>query len=104
MKRLFLTTVMILLVPTNLHAEVVGGSNLGIGGYPSNKCAKPNKPAKPDSFNGQDEIEAYNSQIQLYNSKYQEYVSCINEYITNGNNDAKRIKERAQDAVDEANK
>ncbi|MGA7750558.1 MAG: hypothetical protein WCA63_10455 [Gallionella sp.] len=103
MKKLFLSTILLFLIPANSYAAVVGGSNLGFSGYPSNKCAKPTKPVKPDSFDNQDQVDSYNSQIELYNSQHQEYINCINEYIANANNDVKKIKERAQEAVDEAN-
>jgi hypothetical protein len=100
---IILSMLLFLLIPTNSYPAVVGGSNLGFGGYPSNKCEKPTKPVKPDSFNSQDETDSYNSQIELYNSENQAYINCINEYISNANNDAKMIKNRAQEAVDKAN-
>ncbi|MCF7821988.1 MAG: hypothetical protein K9M17_06060 [Mariprofundaceae bacterium] len=92
---------MILLFPLTAHALVFGGSNLGFSGYPSHDCIKPTKPIKPYSFDSQWEVDSYNSEVDLYNSQLQQYLSCIDEYIENANNDIKRIKEKAQEAIDE---
>jgi hypothetical protein len=94
--------VLTMLFPLNAYAVVFGGSNLGYGGYPSHDCIKPTKPFKPYSFNSQWEVDSYNSRADLYNSQLSQYVSCIDEYIENANNDIKRIKEKAQEAIDEA--
>ncbi len=87
-----------------LYALVFGGSNLGIFGYPSHRCTAPySKPSKPYSFNSQWEIDEYNSDIDRYNSQMREYINCINEYVENAKNDIKRIKEKANEAISEAN-
>ena len=93
----------ILLYPLYVHAMVFGGSNLSFTGYPSHDCMKPTKPYKPYSFNSQWEVDSYNSEVESYNFELQQYLSCIDEYVENANNDIKRIKEKAQEAIDEAN-
>ncbi|OQY00549.1 MAG: hypothetical protein B6I26_07540 [Desulfobacteraceae bacterium 4572_130] len=104
MKKLILTSIVILLIPLSVYAVIFGGSNLElIVGYPSCNCIKPTKPFKPYSFNNQWEIDYYNMNIDSYNSQFQQYLSCINEYVENANNDIKIIKSKIQEAVDEAN-
>ncbi|QSX33129.1 hypothetical protein JYB87_15585 [Shewanella avicenniae] len=103
MKKRILSILLVLLFPLSTYAVVFGGSNLGFRGYPSHSCSKPTKPFKPYSFNSQWEIDSYNSDVELYNSQLQQYLSCIDEYIENANNDIKRIKEKGQAAIDEAN-
>lgn len=56
-KKLILISALFLLMPLGVYAVVFGGSNIGIMGYPSHDCIKPNKPFKPYSFNSQWEIE-----------------------------------------------
>jgi hypothetical protein len=82
---------------------VFGGSNLGLGGYPSNSCTKPIKPTRPYTFDSQWEIDSYNREVDRYNSNFRDYIDCIKEYLDNADNDIKRIKEKAQEAIDEAN-
>lgn len=62
-------------------AFVYGGSNLGYLGYPEPRCYIP--------YNGD-------------NWQKQEYVRCINDYVENAQNDIKRIREKAEDAVEKA--
>lgn len=83
-------------------AMVIGGSNLGVGGYPSHRCDKPVKPHKPYSFSDQWEIDDYNSRVRSYNYQSREYLNCINKYVENSKNDIQRIEEKAQAAIDEA--
>ena len=42
------------------------------------------------------EVENYNSQLQIY-------ISCIEDFVDNANNDIKRIREKAEEAINEAN-
>jgi hypothetical protein len=90
------------LTPISISAAIFGGSNLGYSGYPSHSCTKPMKPFKPYSFNSQWEIDSYNSGVNLYNMQLRQYSNCIQEYLENANNDIKRIKEKSQDAINEA--
>ena len=101
MKKLLLIIIFVL-TPIRINAAVYGGSNLGYGGYPSHSCIKPVTPFKPYSFNNKWEIDLYNSQVDLYNMQFRQYLNCIKEYLENANNDIKRIQEKSQDAIDEA--
>lgn len=103
MNRKITAFLIIMLIPLTAHAMVFGGSNLDFSGYPSHDCIKPTKPTKPYSFDSQWEVDSYNSEVDFYNSQLQQYLNCINEYIENANNDIKIIKEKAQEAIDEAN-
>ena len=103
MRRLILLlSLTIPILPLNASAIVFGGSNLGIMGYPSHGCYKPTKPYKPYSLDSQWEVDSYNAEVNRYNSNLRQYLSCIDEYIDSASNDIKRIKEKAQEAVDEA--
>lgn len=102
MNKTIILIILSLFLPFSAYAVIFGGSNLGYSGYPSHSCTKPIKPIKPYSFDSQWEIDSYNSQVEIYNSQLQLYISCIKEYIENSNNDIKRIKEKVQEAIDEA--
>jgi hypothetical protein len=104
---LILLIVISLSVPTVTDAGVSGGSNL-TGGYSSHRCHKPVKPSKPDSLNNQWripqwELNAYNASIRSYNTKLDIYNGCISRYVKNANNDIERIRQKAEEAVSEAN-
>lgn len=102
MKKRILSGVLFWLIPLNIYAVVFGGSNLGLFGYPSHSCFKPTKPFKPYSLDSQWEVDIYNIEVDFYNSQLQQYSSCIDVYIESANNDIKRIKEKAQEAIDDA--
>jgi hypothetical protein len=93
------------LIPFTAQAVVYGGSNFSsFLGYPDHKCSKPlNKPYKPYSFDDQWEVDRYNDDVFRYNNSVTEYVDCIQEYVDNAKNDIKRIREKANDAIREAN-
>ena len=83
---------------------VYGGSNLPILGYPSHDCSAPySKPHEPYSFNSQWQVDQYNSEVRAYNDELEEYFSCIREYVENAENDLKRVRDAAQEAIHEAN-
>jgi len=85
-------------------AIVFGGSNLGLFGYPNHTCSKPySKPTKPFRFNSQWEIDRYNSEVESYNAEVETYMDCIREYVDNAKNDIQRVKEKANEAISEAN-
>ena len=79
-KFLIIISVILLALFAKAFALVIGGSNLGIMGYPSPSCY----------LYSRDEYSV------------RSYIDCINEYVENANNDIKRIKEAAQDAVSDA--
>jgi hypothetical protein len=90
--------------PLTAQAFVIGGSNLPMFGYPAPACTKPmSKPIKPYEFSDEGAVDEYNSEVDEYNSRLSTYTSCIREYVDNANNDIKRIREKAQEAIDEAN-
>ena len=102
MKKL-LIIVLFLAMPANVFAVVFGGSNLPMFGYPSHDCYKPTKPFEPYSFDNQLEIDSYNDEVEHYNSELEQYINCIQEYVDSASNDIKRIQEKAEEAIDEAN-
>lgn len=97
---------LLLLLLTSLSgtagALVLGGTNLGVFGYPSHQCIKPDKPSKPFSFDSRWEVDSYNSRANSYNSELQFYVACVKDYLSSAENDIKRINEKMEAAVAEA--
>jgi hypothetical protein len=92
------------IVSSNAFAIVFGGSNLGILGYPSHDCSAPySKPIKPYSFSSQWEVDRYNSEVENYNNQLREFIRCIEKYVDNAKNDIQRVKEKANEAINEAN-
>lgn len=91
-----------ILIASYSCANVFGGSNLGHWGYSKHTCLKPMKLYKPYSFNSQWELDKYNMDVDNYNNQWRYYVSCIEEYLENANNDIKRIQEKQQEAIAEA--
>lgn len=99
-----LTCLLILSFASPVLALVFGGSNLSFLGYPSNDCSPPySKPYKPYQFNSQFEIDMYNLEVMRYNAEIQSYTYCIKEYIENAKNDIRRIQEKIDEAIEEAN-
>ncbi len=84
------------------EAIVLGGSNLAIFGYADHSCNKPSKPYKPYQFYSEFEIDNYNLSVRRYNSELDSYIDCIKEYIENSENDMRRIREKIQEAINEA--
>lgn len=95
-----------LLAIASFHSSAVvfGGTNFSFSGYPSHSCYKPTKPYEPYSFDSQWEVDNYNSEVESYNYQFDQYIDCINEYVDDANNDIDRIRESAQNAIDEANR
>lgn len=102
MNKICTIIILTLWAPMTATAIVFGGSNLGILGYSEHDCIKPYKPTEPYSFDSQWEVDLYNSQVDTYNFELDQYISCIREYVENANNDIERIKEKYQNAIDEA--
>lgn len=73
-------------------AIVLGGSNLGVMGYPDHRCRKPYRPSQ---FSEESEVYSYNNEVDRF-------VRCIREYVENADNDIQRIQEKGQAAIDYA--
>jgi hypothetical protein len=98
-----LTIMLTIYLPSGAEAMVLGGSNFPMLGYPDPECTKPvDRPIRPLDLGDPEEVDFYNSQVVEYNSEVHEYIDCIRAYIDNSNNDIERIKEKIQQAVDEA--
>lgn len=81
---------------------VIGPSNFGFGGYPEPNCRKPIKPTKPYSMSESWEVDMYNNRVRSYNAELQTYVLCVRNYVEAANLDVKRIQERVEELVSEA--
>ena len=102
-------------LPSVVIGAETGGLNSVFSEYPSHTCSLP--PLKPDELslfsgdqNKEQEVVNYNSELADYNSKVDDYNSqtllyrkCIKEYISNANADMKKINEKLNEAIKEAN-
>lgn len=72
-------------------AYVVGGSNLGVMGYPEMTCRAPLKPIREDDLS-----------MRFYLDDRSKYISCVKDYVAAGDADIKRIQEAQEQAIDQA--
>jgi hypothetical protein len=100
--RFSIVLIAIMLSPTMSFAFVLGGSNLGIGGYPDHSCYEPIKPIKPYRFSSDYEVHSYNASVDSYNVELDSYMDCIKSYLDNAKNDIERIKEKYNETVQRA--
>jgi len=78
----------------------VAGSNLA-DGYPEPACGeRPALPERPEKFETEEAIIAYNAKVDAYNASMERLVECVNAYVANAVADIERIRERARDAID----
>lgn len=90
-KVLLLSSFIFLISPVS--AYVSGGSNLGFMGYPECSCRKPMKTFISSKW-----------ELDDYKFQHARYIDCVNEYIDNANKDIRRIKEKAEQSLEEANR
>lgn len=85
---------------------IYGGSNFGsYNRYPDHTCRKPfMKPVKPYNLTEDYQVRSYNAQVDQYNDQLKRYSTCIDDYIENASNDIQTIKQKVNDAVNEANR
>lgn len=82
-----------LALPFSASAIVMGGSNLGFGGYPAFSEMEPSPPYTDDQY----AWENYRSQVADYTEK-------AKQYLEDSNSDMKRIQESQQETIDKANR
>lgn len=108
LKKLTCITALLITVSWNMASAVVsGGSNLDKFDYPSHSCSKPPKSTrvfKPHSYANEWEVEHYNAEVRNYNAKFEKYADCIRNYVDNAKNDMERIREKANEAIADAEK
>lgn len=92
----------VLIASNTSYALVLGGSNLGVLGYPAANCRAPMKPTPPFTPASRWEIDSYNMQVDTYNSELERFIACTKEYLENAQNDMKRIREGMDEAVERA--
>ncbi len=72
--------------------------------YPEHQCGeKPKVPVRPETFENDEAISAYNSQVEAYNTSVQAYVECVQDYVDSAAKDIELIRAFIANAVDEAN-
>ena len=92
------------------NEEILSSSNISDFTYPNHSCmSKPAKPVKPKDLTSDNDVKRYNREISEYNidvGDYNEdiklYKKCINQYIKNGNRDINTIRQRLNNALEEA--
>jgi len=103
------------LFPSVVISAETGSSNSVFSEYPSHTCSPP--PAKPGELslfsgdkdkeqevvNYNSELADYNSKVDGYNSQTESYRKCIKEYVSNANADMRKINEKLNAAIKEAN-
>jgi len=82
----------LLSMPFASSAVVMGGSNLGFGGYPEFTEIAPTPPYSDDQY-------AWDN----YRRQVADYTERAKQYIDDSNSDMKRIQEAQQDAINKAN-
>ena len=83
-------------------AAVYGGSNFGRFDYPSQDCGLPPlAPQRPADMTSVREVEAYNQRVDQYNMQVRSFSECINAYVERTEKDMQRIREKANQAIEE---
>ena len=103
MKKALGISIILGVLTLSINGNVFAGSNLGISGYPSHDCVKPTKPTKPDessAFYSEGDIEVYKTEMKHYDALLERYVDCLQKYFKTADDDLKKIKSKAQDAID----
>ena len=79
------------------------GSNLAEG-YPGPACGeRPEVPERPEKFETEEAIAAYNAEVDAYNASMERLVECVREYVTNAATDIEQIRKRSRVAIDSLN-
>ena len=82
----------------------MAGSNLPDGLYPDPACGeRPEVPERPEKFETEDAITAYNVKVDAHNTAMERLVECVREYVANAAADIERIRRRSQEAIDRLN-
>lgn len=83
-------------------AVVEGGSNFGAFNYPSHGCGvAPTPPPRPADMTSVREVEAYNRLVDDYNIRVRSYSECIGAYVERAEKDMERIREKADQAIED---
>ena len=83
-----------------LGPGAAAASNLA-DGYPGPACGeRPEVPERPEKFETEEAIIEYNAKVDAYNASMERLVECVSEYVANANDDMKRIRERAEEAIE----
>ena len=86
-----------------LGTGVEAGSNLP-GGYPGPTCGeRPEVPVRPEKFETDEAISAYNEKVEAYNASMERIVACVRAYVASAADDIELIRKRAKEAVERIN-
>jgi len=78
-------------------------SNLATG-YPPLDCGgKPMQPERPEVFESEAALAAFNRDVEKYNAAVDGYFACVQRYVNNAAADIKRIRRSMKTAVEIAN-
>ena len=86
-----------------LGVGVEAGSNLP-GGYPGPMCGeRPEVPVRPEKFETEAAISAYNAKVEAYNASMERIIACVRAYVASAADDIELIRKRAKEAVERIN-
>lgn len=78
-------------------------SNLSTG-YPPLDCGeKPAPPERPEVFESEADLAAFNREVEKYNATVDGYFACVQRYVNNAAADIKRIRRSMKTAIEIAN-
>lgn len=84
-------------------ARAQSSTHLPGGEYPGVSCGvKPARPTRPTTFSNNEQIDAYNETVEQYNQSMEAYIGCVQAYVDKATSDLKLIKQRIQEAIDQA--
>ena len=86
-----------------LGTGAAAGTNLP-DGYPGPPCGeRPKVPERPEKFETEEAIEAYNAEVDAYNESMEHLVECVRAYVVNAHADIEKIRRQSREAIDRLN-
>jgi peptidoglycan hydrolase CwlO-like protein len=89
----FAVVALVLTLSSGCVGYVLGGSNLGYGGYPSFNGYEPSAPFTKEPY-----------AVDMYRSEVESYKQEAENYIENAENDIQMIQEAISDAIYDVNR
>lgn len=97
-----LLTLSLSIAAASADAAIYGGSNFGRFEYPAQNCGLPPlAPERPYDMTSVKEVDAYNLRVDRYNTEVRSFSECINGYVERTEKDLQRIREKADQAIED---
>jgi len=92
-----------LIAGAGVAAEGTTG-NLAAGAYPAPDCGeRPRAPERPESFDSERQVAAFNAAVQAFNAANRDYYECIQRYADGAAEDIRAIRARVRAVIEQAN-